>query len=797
MQNPLQEELISTLYIHRPLPLHEENSLEGLGSKKNVVNSRALCPLKNLSGWKHRGPGSMSFAAHSCMPESGCIRLTSPTVMPAWPEGASPDGDYSNFGAVVAAYAVNGENWEAFNRFAFSVFPQCEGIHSVHLTVAFQNEGKVKIPDAFGREGFHVINLKNGQWNRCTVEIPCLPRDRITEISFYFFINGKDVSTGEEMRYDIGAIELQQVDEENISHGWLPAQGSIVCSGSGYSSGGRKTALAAGLSAKRFALVEEQSGKTAFEGDVLPVKTLLGSFDTLDFTNFHTPGSYFIRAGKSVTAPFRIGSDVWEPSVWKSINFLFCERCGGPVPDKHGTCHQDLLAEHNGKTIVYNGGWHDAGDVSQQTLQTAEITCALLEMAQQVKDNRSLYLRLQEEAEWGLDFVLRCRFSDGYRATSAGITIWSQGFIGDMDDMKARVHNNAFENFLCAGIEAFASTALADRMLASRALSCAREDFRFAWERFEKVGFGERPIMWEHSYMTSESLFMAAASWAASALYEATGETEYAKKAAEFIQYVLDCQNTEPVGENTRIGGFFYRDRSHKVIQHFNHQARDHVYMQALTLLCRTQPEHPQSDAWRHAVELYGGYLKSLTAFSKPYGMLPSGVYGAGEAEDTESFYVQHLLVDKSAEKEYLEQLKTGVQLDGTHYVRRFPVWFSFRGNTAVLLSMGKSAAQCGLFLHDRSLMAIAEEQLQWIVGKNPFGQSLMYGEGTRYAQQYAVLPGEMTGELPVGVETLGNEDEPYWPQTNNATYKEVWTSAAGRWLAIVADLYKSGGIGL
>ena len=43
---------------------------------------------------------------------------------------------------------------------------------------------------------------------------------------------------------------------------------------------------------------------------------------------------------------------------------------------------------------------------------------------------------------------------------------------------------------------------------------------------------------------------------------------------------------------------------------------------------------------------------------------------------------------------------------------------------------------------------------------------------------------------MPVGIETLDNEDVPYWPNANACTYKEVWLTTAGRWLAIMADLY-------
>ncbi len=98
----------------------------------------------------------------------------------------------------------------------------------------------------------------------------------------------------------------------------------------------------------------------------------------------------------------------------------------------------------------------------------------------------------------------------------------------------------------------------------------------------------------------------------------------------------------------------------------------------------------------------------------------------------------------------------------------------------------------CGRLLGDDELLAAAENQLQWNIGLNPFRQSLMYGEGQRYAQQYAALPGEAVGELPVGVQTRGAEDVPYWPQMNNATYKEVWLTPSGKWLGILAEIYKS-----
>jgi hypothetical protein len=206
-----------------------------------------------------------------------------------------------------------------------------------------------------------------------------------------------------------------------------------------------------------------------------------------------------------------------------------------------------------------------------------------------------------------------------------------------------------------------------------------------------------------------------------------------------------------------------------------------------LELLIQTQGGNGEGEKWRKSVELYAGYLKQISSFTAPWGMLPGGIYHADEYRDTASFAVQHPQIGETAEAEYRAQLKTAVPLDDAHFLRIFPVWFSFRGNSAVHLSTGKAAAICGKLLKDEALMDIAREQLYWVVGKNPFCQSLLYGEGHNYPEQAVFLPGTMVGQLPVGIQTRYDEDVPYWPPTNNATYKEVWLTVAGKWLSLVS----------
>lgn len=542
---------------------------------------------------------------------------------------------------------------------------------------------------------------------------------------------------------------------------------------------------------KRFQLLTP-TGEIAYEGDIRKEKTTLGEFGLIDFTSFNNPGEYQLKVGTSLTPTFRIGERLWEDSQWKVLNFIFCQRCGHPVPGKHSTCHVDLMSRHDGRSISYSGGWHDAGDLSQQTLQTGDVTFALLEAYNKQRNiNPALAARLREEAEWGVEFILKNRYGDGYRASSMGLLIWQDGVFNTLDDISSvRVQNMAFDNFLYAGYEAYASMTLDnDPMLQEYLLRVAEEDFAFAMEKFKKDSFDQFVQPYEHSYNTSKSQYMATISWSASQLYKLTGKPSYADIAAEYIRYTLDCQRTEPLKDKDGTRGFFYRDKSRKSIVHYIHQSREQVYMQAMVMLCETQKEHPDYPKWVNSIQLYGEYLKGMMKYTHPYGMIPSGVYHAEEYKDTTNFYALHLFPPANAKELYTEQIKRGVQLDKEHYMKRFPVWFNiFNGNTAIHLSNGKSAAICGNFLKDKELLNIGLEQLYWTVGKNPFGQSLIYGEGHNYPQLNTFSSGEMTGEMPVGIRTLGNDDVPYWPQTNNACYKEVWITSAGKWLSLIAE---------
>lgn len=788
----LQKEVVASGFIHQPLPLDYSKSFETFGITKNAVKSDLLADMESLRGWTHAGSGNIRLTNERSISGKNSLRLVAV---------ARPDTLGMNRGILFssATYDVGGANWEKYNRIRLFVYPNCEGVRSIYLNMNIYNDGKIKVPDPYKREGQHEINLINGQWNECFLEIPELPRDKVSKLEFVIQVFGRERIMGDSLKMDIDNVRLETIENPEVASGWMPADNRIIFSTSGYRTSSNKSAITTVKNNDgHYWLIDNNTGSKVYRGELTDRHTRLGDFQIANFSAFNQQGQYRLQIGDIVSQPFYIDDNLWDNSAWRMLNFIFIERCGYPVPGVHGACHSDLNGTFEGKTFVMNGGWHDAADMSQQFLQSGEIAYGLLKMARRAKEKgeTALHKRMIEEAEWGIDLLLKSRLGDGYRAQTWGTNLWTDGYIGTSDDSmawrKIRVHNRAFENFVLAGIEAYASMNIDnDKMLKANLKKVAIEDFAYAKQRFDSLGFDDISSIGgggDHAAMASNSQYKANISFAASLLYQLTGEKFYADEAAKAIEYTLQCQRTKPLNDKNKTRGFFYRDLNKKSIVHFNHQSRDQYYMEALVALCESQPSHPDYNKWANAIKLYGDYLKNIMQYVAPYGLVPSGVYNINEEKDSLNFYKLQVGISHGLGPDYREQLHHGVQLDEEHYLKVFPVWFSFRGNAAVQLSTGINAALCGKFLKDKELQDIAEQQLFWIVGKNPFGQSMIWGEGSNYPQLYVALPGENVGAIPVGMQTRGNEDAPYWPQVNTATYKEVWGAPAARWLSLISE---------
>lgn len=143
------------------------------------------------------------------------------------------------------------------------------------------------------------------------------------------------------------------------------------------------------------------------------------------------------------------------------------------------------------------------------------------------------------------------------------------------------------------------------------------------------------------------------------------------------------------------------------------------------------------------------------------------------------TFASQIAVTAEECAADYAQMVREGFPLGKGYYLRVYPAWFSFRGNYNVLLSENKAMPGGAKYRNDYDLYAATQHNYEWIIGKNPMAQSTMVGEGYDFIQHYTVQPGQTTGSITVGMESHYEKDEPYWPQVNTATYKEVWVCSA------------------
>ena len=222
-------------------------------------------------------------------------------------------------------------------------------------------------------------------------------------------------------------------------------------------------------------------------------------------------------------------------------------------------------------------------------------------------------------------------------------------------------------------------------------------------------------------------------SWEATAsalLYERCGDEKYRDAALDSARKLVSSQTGE--GYWGDLLGF--------------HTAFNEAATIALRTLCRVFPSAQEQADWMRAANLYCDYLKQGSRLSAPYNLLPAGVH------------------------------------------RTFPVWIDhiFHGATNAQLSAAWALAEASALLGDDDGMQLVQQQLEWTLGRNPFGTSLMYGVGYNYAPLFAYCSHNVVGALPVGVDSF-RDDEPFWNGTAGATSHEMWIEPVSRFVGALS----------
>lgn len=661
------------------------------------------------------------------------------------------------------------QDWSRFNRIAFWVYVHPTTMQIYSLQLDFDCEGAPR--GALDPGASHVVqNLIPGEWNRVVWEIPEIKRDRVTSFTMGATLTGHGPEDEGIVTYDFDRITVDRVDAEPYE-GWEVAPDKIAFQHVGYRPEDQKLAFAGSSADSQFELVDAASGKTAGSFRVADVSNRRGHFKVLDFSAFTKPGRYYLRSGRAAGKPFAISDDLWFNVIEKTLNFYYGQRCGFDVPGIHHVCHQDWQGTHNGQTKIINGGWHDAGDLSQGSFRTGAAAYSMLQIYDQLRQKGiqpELQSRLLEEARWGLDWLLKTRFGDGYRITWARMRFYTDNKVGTVDDVIIPAQNIAYENFLFSAAAAYASRMLktADSQRSAASLKAAEEDYAVTLQQRTDWSGATR----------DEAAF---GSLASVELFKTTGKQIYADQAARFGRLLTQCQEQSFV-DGIPLTGYFYTNTRRDRLVHERHSSFEETPIMALRALCEAFPSHPDWIEWYGAALLNSEYFQRAgTAISAPFNLIPNSIWRRSELDG---------LPDKNL-GDALRQFNDGTRLTENMRLRVFPIWNDnlFHGNTAVHMAATSAMASAALLRNSREAQDLVRLQLQWVLGGNPFSQSLMYGEGYDYQPLFAYCSRDLTGALPVGMDS--RNDSPYWPAENRATFKEMWVLPVSRLLFSLASM--------
>jgi hypothetical protein len=401
-----------------------------------------------------------------------------------------------------------------------------------------------------------------------------------------------------------------------------------------------------------------------------------------DFTPVHEPNNYYIEAtigGLKAESPmFGVGeSFLSEKTLDSAQRFFFWQRCGCEVPDWHAACHlDDCVRSEDGTTREAAGAWHDAGDYNKYNGFTPLSVYSLL----YARERWPYSFRTQrntgrddilDEAIWGADYLRKVQ--DPKTGVLLGSNSSGYGYWG--------IPEKETDNRIGGDDDRVAKGESKDLWLVA-----AFAHLGHLLDNDEYIG--RALAHWNIAFdRDSQSVNHAAMSmFAAHELGSATGDSQYDTIQAEAAGKIIVCQSGDD-----NYDGWFAAEPGGKPAYSV---VGDGLPGAALGFWASQNFDESILETARTALLRYVSFLSAVSSNALDIAKVYTG--------DKEAWFFP-------------------IEQDGDWHVGQNSQYLS--DAWAAILTYGVTG--------DESALRVALDQINWVLGRNPYGMCMLHGHGT------------------------------------------------------------------
>ncbi|MBN2300965.1 MAG: glycoside hydrolase family 9 protein [Lentisphaerae bacterium] len=478
-----------------------------------------------------------------------------------------------------------------------------------------------------------------------------------------------------------------------------------------------------------------------FEGQVVKTNNELGNEEWLgDFSAVREDGIYRLQCGEEASRCFTVYRNVYDVPARVLLIYFNWQRCGETAMGWHGPCHLDdgLIAE-TGQHRDFSGGFHQSSDLRKWAHGVPLGLVGLCNYAKVLSphwDTNSI----ASELMWGSDYYHKVIADNGMLYDSVYLPVGWDAREYYLSANNPLAHWNTLR-FLAEASSYFRGK---DRYYHERCAADARRIWNYMVSpersysnytapKLPPIGHNCLNSMFSCFYEDS-ALEIAYKLAAAAALFRATGEQSFLDTAAISATALAELQlKNGTIPENPASACF--RESSDNAVLANSHNGYLWAPAGPLSLCDALQiaPDHPNASIWKDCIARIAEQYEFL-ARRNIWDLIPT-IWQVNDSASADGY-------------------KGGyIGMPGTGESKLCSYKYYHVLNNMDIIANAVFMKKAARILSRVSYAEIAQRQLDWILGANPFDASSV--EGVGYNQPNHFFSGEFfppTPQIPGGV---------------------------------------------